>query len=76
VRLLPSVILKAQLIGLFRHHPGASHFPRSNSSARPYFSGFWTSTLTLVSTGKLDLLTTLVAPLAILYKGFPLVARS
>ena len=29
-----------------------------------------TSTLTLVSTGKLDLLTTLVAPLAILYKGF------
>ena len=31
-----------------------------------------TSTLTLVSTGKLDLLTTLVAPLAILYKGFRL----
>jgi protein-glutamine gamma-glutamyltransferase len=29
-----------------------------------------TATLTLVSTGKLDLLTTLVAPLAILYKGF------
>ena len=29
-----------------------------------------TSALTLVSTGKLDLLTTLVAPLAILYKGF------
>ncbi len=29
-----------------------------------------TSTLTLVSTGKLDLVTTLVAPLAILYKGF------
>jgi len=29
-----------------------------------------TSTLTLVSTGKLDLLTTLVAPAAILYKGF------
>ena len=29
-----------------------------------------TSTLTLVSTGKLDLLTTLVAPLVILYKGF------
>jgi transglutaminase-like putative cysteine protease len=29
-----------------------------------------TSTLTLVSTGKLDLLTTLAAPLAILYKGF------
>jgi transglutaminase-like putative cysteine protease len=29
-----------------------------------------TSTLTLVSTGKLDLMTTLVAPLAILYKGF------
>jgi protein-glutamine gamma-glutamyltransferase len=29
-----------------------------------------TATLTLVSTGKLDLATTLVAPLAILYKGF------
>jgi protein-glutamine gamma-glutamyltransferase len=29
-----------------------------------------TATLTLVSTGKLDLLTTLAAPLAILYKGF------
>jgi protein-glutamine gamma-glutamyltransferase len=29
-----------------------------------------TATLTLVSTGKLDLVTTLVAPLAILYKGF------
>jgi transglutaminase-like putative cysteine protease len=29
-----------------------------------------TSTLTLVSTGKLDLATTLAAPLAILYKGF------
>ncbi|HEV8074263.1 MAG TPA: DUF3488 and transglutaminase-like domain-containing protein [Candidatus Acidoferrum sp.] len=29
-----------------------------------------TSTLTLVSTGKLDLVTTLAAPLAILYKGF------
>jgi protein-glutamine gamma-glutamyltransferase len=29
-----------------------------------------TATLTLVSTGKLDLLTTLGAPLAILYKGF------
>ena len=29
-----------------------------------------TATLTLVSTGKLDLLTTLLAPLAILYKGF------
>ena len=29
-----------------------------------------TSTLTLVSTGKLDLLTTVAAPLAILYKGF------
>jgi hypothetical protein len=29
-----------------------------------------TATLTLVSTGKLDLLTTIVAPLAILYKGF------
>ena len=29
-----------------------------------------TSTLTLVSTGKLDLATTLAAPIAILYKGF------
>jgi transglutaminase-like putative cysteine protease len=29
-----------------------------------------TATLTLVSTGKLDLVTTVVAPLAILYKGF------
>jgi transglutaminase-like putative cysteine protease len=29
-----------------------------------------TSTLTLVSTGKLDLVTTLLAPLAILYRGF------
>lgn len=29
-----------------------------------------TATLTLVSTGKLDLATTIVAPLAILYKGF------
>jgi hypothetical protein len=29
-----------------------------------------TSTLTLVSTGKLDLATTLAAPLAILFKGF------
>ncbi len=29
-----------------------------------------TSVLTLVSTGKLDLLTTVVAPLAVLYKGF------
>jgi protein-glutamine gamma-glutamyltransferase len=29
-----------------------------------------TATLTLVSTGKLDLLTTFAAPLAILYKGF------
>jgi len=29
-----------------------------------------TAALTLVSTGKLDLMTTLVAPLAILYKGF------
>jgi transglutaminase-like putative cysteine protease len=29
-----------------------------------------TSVLTLVSTGKLDLFTTIVAPLAILYKGF------
>ena len=29
-----------------------------------------TAALTLVSTGKLDLLTTLLAPLAILYKGF------
>jgi len=29
-----------------------------------------TATLTLVSTGKLDLFTTLIAPIAILYKGF------
>src|SRR5690242_12194485 len=29
-----------------------------------------TAALTLVSTGKLDLLTTFLAPLAILYKGF------
>src|ERR1700704_6468569 len=29
-----------------------------------------TSTVTLVSTGKLDVVTSLVAPLAVLYKGF------
>src|ERR1700719_4355458 len=43
----------------------AEHFFRAS-----IFFLVLTATLTLVSTGKLDLLTTVAAPLAILYKGF------
>ena len=69
MRFLPGVILKT--------HPMASSVttPAQPLPAEQFFRAaifflVLTATLTLVSTGKLDLVTTLVAPLAILYKGF------
>jgi len=69
VPLSPGVILKTQPMAS-SVTTTAQPLPAEQFFRAAVFFLVLTSTLTLVSTGKLDLVTTLVAPLAILYKGF------